>query len=590
MNQFIKQTFASLIGSLAALLILLTLGASSFVLFFIALLSQDSRPKVENKSVLVFDLSAPIKDRQLGGNLRAIIESENVIPLRQAIEGIEKATQDQRIVAILLEGGTGENLNGYATLTEVRDALKKFKDAGKKIIAYNIDWSEQDYYLGSLADKIVINPMGDVELNGFGSQELFLAGALEKYGIGVQVIRVGKYKAAVEPFTRKNLSPESRNQTQKLLSDIWSNYRIVTANPRKLTPEKIQNIADREGIIDPATAKKLGLVDQVAHFDEVIAQLKEITGKKKEDKYFTDIKLKEYIDATKDSKNYRDKIALVYAEGTIVNGESKTGSVGGDTLVKQLRKIRSDKDTKAVVLRINSPGGSATASELILRELQLISKEKPVIVSMGNIAASGGYWIATAADKIFAQKATITGSIGVFGLLFNFDKIAKDNGLSWDVVKTGRYADINSSYRPKSQEEIQIYQKSVDRIYDLFIQKVAKSRKLSEEQVRAIAQGRVWSGEEAKKIGLVDEIGGIKAAMDHAAKRAKLGDKWQIEEYPQGSSFGDKLLGKVTETEIDQGDLLSRELLKIKDTLTLFQTFNDPRGVYAIFPFDITLD
>ena len=592
MNQFIKQTFASLIGSLAALLLLFGLGASGFVLLFITLLSQDIKPKVEDKSVLVFDLSAQITDRQTAGNLTNIIgnQSDKVVCLRQVLEAIDKAAKDQRIVAILLAGGLEKNINGYATLTEVRNALSKFSATGKKIIAYNVDWSEQDYYLASVADQIVINPMGDLEINGFGTEQLFLTGALEKYGVGVQVIRAGKYKAAVEPFTRKNLSPESRNQTQELLSDLWSNFKVVVGTKRKLTPQKIQNITDKEGIIEPKKAQELGLVDRSGYFDEVITELKEITGNKKEDKYFKKINLPEYIAASSDRKNYRDKIALVYAEGTIVNGEGSDNSVGSETLVKELRKIRYDKDTKAVVLRINSPGGSATASEIILRELQLISKEKPVIVSMGNVAASGGYWIATAAEKIFAQKTTITGSIGVFGLFFNVNKIAKDNGLSWDVVKTGRYADINSSYRPKNPAEIANYQKDVDKIYDLFIQKVAKSRKLSEKKVLAIAQGRVWSGEDGKKIGLVDEIGGIEDAIEYAAKKAKLGKKWQIEEYPQPSTIGEKILGKVTENELKQDNLLTRELVKIKDNLSLLQTLNDPKGIYIILPFDLTPD
>jgi protease-4 len=592
MNQFIKQTFASLIGSLAALLLLFGLGASGFVLLFITLLSQDIKPKVEDKSVLVFDLSAQITDRQSAISLRNIIgnQSDKVICLRQVLEAIDKAAKDQRIVGILLAGGSGKQVSGYATLTEVRNALSKFSAAGKKIIAYNVNWSEGNYYLASIADKIVVNPMGDLVINGFGTEQLFLTGALEKYGVGVQVIRAGKYKAAVEPFTRKNLSPESRNQTQELLSDLWGNFKVVVGAKRKLTPQKIQNVTDQQGMMDPKTAKELGLVDQLGYFDEIITELKEITGKKKDDEYFTKINLKEYINASSDRRKYSDKIAIVYAEGTIVNGEGNTNSVGSETLVKDLRKIRYDKDTKAVVLRINSPGGSATASEIILRELQLISKEKPVIVSMGNVAASGGYWIATAAEKIFAQKTTITGSIGVFGLFFNFNKIAKDNGLSWDVVKTGRYADINSSYRPKSPAEIANYQKYVDQTYDLFIQKVAKSRKLSEGKVMAIAQGRVWSGEDAKKIGLVDEIGGIEDAIEYAAKKAKLSKKWQIKEYPEESTIGEKILGKVTETELKQDDLLTRELVKIKDKLSLLQTLNDPRGIYIILPFDLIPD
>jgi protease-4 len=319
----------------------------------------------------------------------------------------------------------------------VREALEQFKESGKPIIAYDIDWTEQEYYLSSVADTVVIHPLGSLEMNGLSAQVTFLTGALEKFGVGVQVTRVGKYKSAVEPFLRKELSPENREQTQQLLNDLWREYVRSISPSRNLSPAQIGQIVNSKGILMAEEAQQQKLVDQVAYFDEVVDDFKELTEEsEEEDKLFRQMSIKSYsntskvIEAKQGDTNSKNEIAIVYAEGTIVEGQGTSGQVGGDRIAKQLRNIRFDEDVKAVVLRVNSPGGSATASEVISREIELIQAEEiPVIISMGNLAASGGYWISTTGDKIFAEPNTITGSMGYLAYYLMCKTLAMKMGL-----------------------------------------------------------------------------------------------------------------------------------------------------------------
>lgn len=554
----------------------------------------DNTPQVKAKSVLVLDLSVPIQDTSPPADFNSILtdSDQEIIPLRQAIQAIDKAAQDNRIVGIFLDGRFGGGATGYGNLKEIRTALQRFKDKGKKIIAYDVDTSEREYYLTSLADTIILNPLGTLEMNGLSSEQLFFTGALEKYGVGVQVVRVGSYKSAVEPFTNKSFSGENREQTEALLTDLWEDFLSTVAPSRELTARELQDWTDTQGLLTPIEAESAGFIDRVAHFDEVIADLKALTGVNSEDKSFRKISLKKYSQvAERDNKSSRNTIAIVYGEGSIVNGEGNLEAIGGDRLARSLRKLRQDDSVKAVILRVNSPGGSATASDIILREVELTRESKPVIVSMGNVAASGGYWIATGADYIFAQENTITGSIGVFGLFFDIEQLGNNNGLTWDVVKTGRFADINTVSRPKTKKELDIYQGFVDEIYDLFLAKVASSRKLPLSEVANIAQGRVWSGIDAKEIGLVDEIGGLEEAIAYTAAQAELGEDWQIEEYPKHRSFQEEILEKLL--SVQQGekaaklDPLTAKLLELKEDLSMLQTLNDPRGIYTRLPFSL---
>ncbi|MGG6264607.1 signal peptide peptidase SppA [Leptolyngbya sp. AN03gr2] len=600
MRDFLKQTLATLL----ALFIFLGVSVGGLLLILISIsvmASRDSTPTVRDKSVLVFDLSQPISDAPSSASTRDVLNEAlvgsrpNTVSLRSVLTSIDEAAKDNRIVGIYLKGGSG-NTTGYATLREVRQALERFKASGKRIVAYDVDWQEREYYLGSIADTIAVHPIGGVELNGLSSEGLFFARALQRFGIGVQVTRVGRFKSAVEPFLQNRRSAADREQTRRLLGDIWTDFLSTTSKSRNLTPKQLQAIADRSGQLEPDDAIKSKIVDRVAYTDEVIADLKKLTGEDDETKSFRQINLRTYsrvAEDRSDSRTSRNRIAIVYAEGEIVNGQGTAGQIGGDRLARQLRELRLDEDVKAVVLRVNTPGGSATASDIIQREVILTNKEKPVIVSMGNVAASGGYWISTYASQIFAEPTTITGSIGVFGRILNVQQIANQNGISWDVVKTGRFADSQTVSRPKTPEELKIIQASVDRIYDQFLTKVATSRKLEKSRVAEIAQGRVWSGAQAKSIGLVDELGGLEAAIRSAAQKANLGEDWQIDEYPRPRSFEERLIETLTGAVVGESeptiDPLTSEMKKVQAELESLKTMNDPKDVYLRLPFDLSI-
>jgi protease-4 len=598
MRDFLKTTLASLL----ALFIFMGVSVGGFLSLIFLLGSRDAGPKVKDKTVLTFDLTTQITDGQRGsvGTLEETLTGDSTpsITLRSVLDAIHQATEDQRIVAIYLYGnmdreGTGA---GYGTLKEVREAFQRFRASGKQIFAYDVNWRESEYYLASVADTIAISPFGSVEMNGFSSETAFFAGALQKFGVGMQVTRVGKYKSAVEPFLLTQRSPESRQQTQQLIGDLWNEFLVTVGKDRKLSPQQLQTIVDQEAILGPDQALRRGLVTKQAYEDEIVARLKELTGRKAEDKTFREIGLTSYATLAQEERmkgrSGNKTIAVLYAEGEIVDGEGDSDQVGGDRFAEQLRQLRQDDDVKAVVLRVNSPGGSVTASEQIQREVILTRKVKPVVVSMGTVAASGGYWISTYSDRIFAEPNTITGSIGVFGLKPNIQKLANNNGITWDVVKTGRFADMFTVSRPRTPEELALIQKSVDRIYNQFVSKVAESRKLPKEKVAEIAQGRVWSGKQAKSIGLVDEFGGLEVAIQDAAKRAKLGDDWRIEEYPKRRSLSQQLLENFSDSSQlrDMKDPLVREFKKMQADLWVLRSLNDPLGIYARLPYNIRID
>jgi protease IV len=602
MRQFIKQALASTVGSLLSLTLFSVVSLTLFTAIIGAIIDSATNNNqvvaVADKSILTIDLSQAIVNLDPGQTLQQTIagESNNVIELKSVLDAIDYAAKDKRISAIYLDGSSGKAAgSGFATLKEVRNSLERFRATGKKIIAYDVDMDKRSYYLSSVADRILINPMGSVDVNGFRSETMFFKNAFDKYGVGVEVVRVGKYKSFGETWSLNKYSPEARKETQELLDNLWNDFKTVVGSSRKITPDGFQKIADEQGTLTSAQAINNKLVDRTAYPDEVITELQQISGAdEKDDTTFRKISLDDYASVASEQKPIsKRKVAVIYAEGNIVNGEGGAGQIGGDSLARELRELRLDDDIKAVVLRVNSPGGSALASDIIQREVRLLQEEKPVVVSMGDVAASGGYWISTYSNKIFAESNTITGSIGVIGINFNYQKLANNNGLTWDVIKTSKLADSSTIARPRTPKELAISQQMVNDIYDDFLNKVSESRKLPKEKVNEIAQGRVWSGLDAKKVGLVDDIGGLNDAIAYAAKTAKLDKDWELEEYPVVEGWEGKLIKQLVgsrSAHLAQQDPLTAELAKVKSELSILQSFNDPRGVYVRLPFNFKLE
>ncbi|MBV5259533.1 signal peptide peptidase SppA [Synechococcus moorigangaii CMS01] len=595
MKDFFKQVFSSCLGTLIALSLLSTLSLSVFIALIAFVSSQAGGGRPKDNGILIFNLGTIIQDRDPSSSLGNVIAGDfpDILSLRDVTESIRAAAEDEKITGLLLDGRQN-SLNGYATLKEVRQALQEFKAAGKKIYAYDVEMTEREYYLSSLADEIWLNPLGGMEINGLGSEQLFFKGALDQYGIGVQVVRVGTYKSAVEPFTQEELSPENRQQTAALLTDLWTDFKTTITGDRPFAATLPQTLADTQGIVLPEVAQREQLVTRLAYFDEILTELKTFTGTEL-DQDLPQVDLADYsleVNLAALGEISENQVAVVYAEGTIVGGEGTPDSIGGDALSRQLRELREDPEVKAVVLRINSPGGSAIASEIILRELKLIREAgKPVIVSMGDVAASGGYWIATESDRIFAQPNTITGSIGVFGILPNVQQIGNNNGLTWDSVQTGELANLSTVARPKTEAELAIFQNFVNDIYDKFLARVSAARDLTTTEVNAIAQGRVWSGEEALTIQLIDELGGLTEAIAAAVEMAELGEDFTVEEYPRPQTWTDEILGNLLGAKIAQADdPLTQEWQKLQAGITLWRSLNDPKQVYALMPWQLQID
>jgi protease IV len=606
-----KNFFTSMLGALVALILF---SAGCFVLFIavIAALAAMGGKKeqvadFERGSYLVLDLSSQITDAPPPVDLGPFGGRRDTLQLRSVTHALHAAAHDDRIAGVFISGDLSQSAfgSGYAALREVRDALNDFRATGKPVVAYLTYATTKNYYLASAASDLAIDPYGVILMPGLATEPMFFAGAFEKYGINVQVTRVGKYKSAVEPFIRQDMSPENREEIQKLLNDVWGGVLADVAATRKLTTTQIQSIVDREGMIRADVAKTAKLVDRVAYRDEVYEGLKAKTGRAGSKKAFKQITMDAYADIVKDVADVRPnpdgelpssggvgRVAIVYAEGDIVDGEGETDEVGGTKFSRELRRLRLDSSVKAVVLRVDSPGGSASASEVIQREVRLMKEVKPIVVSMGSYAASGGYWISTYGDRIFAEPTTITGSIGVFGIQFDIQKLAAHFGITFDRVRTGKYADALTIARPKTPEELAILQGMVDWIYHQFVMKVSESRKLKASDVEAIAQGRVWSGTEAKKIGLVDEMGGLDAAIAFAVKKAGLGPDYKLIEFPRRKELLEAvqdLFQRSRPSRADSARLPTQIVQRVEEELSTLRSFNDPRGVYARMPMTLSL-
>lgn len=602
-----KNVFTSMLGALIALLVF-SVGCVLLFIGFLAAMAamggaDKSHPAFERGSYLVFNLSTNISDAPPPVDLHLFGGRQDAVQLRTVTRALRAAARDERIAGVFITGDLEPDAfgSGYATLKEVRGAIETFKASGKPVVAYLTQATTKSYYLASAATDLALDPYGLIFMPGLASEPAFFAGAFEKYGINVQVTRVGKYKSAVEPFTRREMSPEAREELQKLLGDIWSGLLADIGTSRNLTPEKLQGTVDTEGLIRASAAKEQGLIDRVAYRDEVYDGLKAKTGRAGSKEPFKQVTLADYAEVAKDvldrlpqdgeapkSGGRGGRLAIVYAEGEIVDGEGDDDQVGGTRFSRELRKLRHDESVKAVVLRVNSPGGSASASEVIQREIRLLKKVKPVVVSMGTYAASGGYWIAAYGDKIFAEPTTITGSIGVFGIQFDVKKLANDFGITFDSVKTGKFADAMTISRPKTPEELAVLQRMIDWIYGEFIAKVAEGRNLTPARVEEVAQGRVWSGSDAKEIGLVDELGGLDAAIAYAAEKAGLGANYRLVEIPRHKELIELIqeyIEGVAPRYASSNTLVGKIAARIEAELKLLRAFNDPQGIYARLPY-----
>jgi protease IV len=615
-----KSFFSSCLGTIFGLFLFCLLAVVGFIALIAGLSASATKGGskeviVQRGAYLVLNLSANITDAPPPSELRRFLnklsgdEQGTTYSTRQILSGLRAAAKDDRIGGIFLTGDLRPESygSGFAALREIRQGLIDFRAAGKKVVGYMVTPSKRDFYLISTADTIYLNPYAEMDMSGLASEPVFFGDALKKYGIGIQVTRVGKYKSFVEPYILNKMSDENREQVGKLLNDLWAEWRAGIETSRKVSAARLQEIADTTPVLSAEDALKEGLVTKLAYLPEVIEELRAAAGSDSTntrtfrqvgfvDYQNTMVTAKESVGGPKpgEREDPRARIAIVYAEGGIVDGNASTdGQVAGDRYARELRKLRQDPNVKAIVLRVNSPGGSALASEIVLKEMELARADrKPVIVSFGTVAASGGYYIACASDRIFCEPNTITGSIGVFGILPNIKDFANNWGVTFDSVTTSKFGNITTIARPKTPEELAQVQRIVDRIYDSFVGHVAKSRNLSVDRVKEIAQGRVWSGSEAVKLGLVDEVGGLEAALAYAREKTKVPADFPISEFPSEKDFQQQLAeiftGRVnpfSRVFSSSASPTERAIRAAATPLEELRTFNDPLGAYARLPF-----
>jgi len=588
MKNFLKYTLATITGIII-----------SSILFFIVMLatisalvaSGDKPASISDNSILVLKAGVPIPDRGSQNPLAGFdLFNMTFTPapgLNEILQNIEKASSDKKIKGILIENGLLPS--GWATTGEIRNALEKFRMDGKFVISYS-DYvlTQECYYLSTVADKIYINPGSMVDFKGLSSEVMFYKKALDKLGIEVQVTRHGKFKGAVEPFILDKLSEENKAQIKDYMGSIWENVIAAISESRNISAVQLNLLADKLTGNIATDALENKLVDGLMFRDALIDTLKSLSG-------ISTSKDLNLVSMTKYSKvpdphrtvSVKNRIAVIYAEGTIVMGKGNENNIGGNSYAEVIRKQRLDTTVKAIVLRVNSPGGNAIASDIMWRELELAAKAKPVVVSMGNYAASGGYFISAPATKIYADPTTISGSIGVFGLIPNAGKLLEQKlGLTTEILSTNKNSEFPSIYRPMNTYEKEIMQKSIEKTYSAFVSKVASGRKMTAESVDSIGQGRVWSGTSAIKIGLVDEIGGLKVAIKGAAELAGT-DTYSIRELPIIEDPYTRLLTQLG-GEIRM-NFLKKELGESVKYYNMVQEIKDLSGIQARLPYFIEI-
>ena len=537
---FIKKIFSNILSTIISTIILFVI----LLIFFSTLgnyMNKKDRISIEENTVLKIDLSTPVVERSADNPIEFINGSrDNPIELKDVLMSIEKAKNDDRIKLIYLN--FSEVNTGLSCIEEIRAKLIDFKTSGKQIIAYSNYYSQYSYLLCSVADKIYLNPNGFIDLKGISASVVFFKNLLAKIGIETQIIRKGQFKSAVEPFTETKMSESSRLQTKLLIEDISEFMTNCISEERNIEVSKINNDINELRLNSAAACKKLNYIDDILYEDQLKDSLKLFSSSTK----IKTINLKNYVNVKLNNKQKisRNKIAVIYANGTISNNKGSINEIGTQTITKSLIQAREDKNVKAIVLRVNSPGGSAMTSDLIWRETIITKKEKPIIVSMGDYAASGGYYIACAADSIFSNKTTVTGSIGVFGIIPNLKKLYNEKlSIFFDTVNTHKYSDMGSN-RGLTNFEIDKIRENINQIYSEFINKVADGRNMDTIYVDNIGQGRVWSGTKAKEIGLIDTHGGLFDAIDAAKLIANI-DDYRLIELPKKKDPFEDIFSKI---------------------------------------------
>ncbi len=586
MRNFFKTVFAVLIG-----IALFFTVAFFFLFIFATIAGKEKTVEISDNSILYLDLNYDIPEQTKETGFSAMNISsfgDKSYGLSDIIASIQQAKKDSKIKGIYIpQAGYS---NGMATTEAIRNALIDFKKSGKFIYSYGDIYTQKGFYLVSVADKLYLNPKGFIELMGFGTRLTFFKGMLDKIGIEVQAFHRGKFKSAFDPLVRSDMSDENRQQITELLGDVYNHFLDEVSKSRGIDRATLHMYIDSAMIQNPSDAKKYGIISDVKYYDEVLNELATKSGVANSSKlHFA--KIKDYVKTLKKSDD-DNQIAIVYAQGNIVDGKGDENSIGGDKYAKIFRELREDNDVKAIVLRINSGGGSALASEVMWREISLTKAVKPVIVSFGDVAASGGYYIACNSDRIFAQPNTITGSIGVFGLIPNGQKLLNDKlSVTFDEVRITKHGVMNVGYKPLDEFESKFIQRSIDSTYETFLTRVANGRKQTFAQIEEKAEGRVWSGVQAIKIGLVDEIGSLDDAVSYAAKKANI-KAINTVNYPKEK----ELIEKVLENMEGQQETKMIEKNLGKEYATLYKQFLSLKTMIGIhnlqtrMPYDLIIE
>ena len=587
MKDFLKFTLATVTGIII----------SSVVLFFISILvvfsmvsSSESETQVRKNSVMMLDLNGTLTERSQENPLDFLMKEDyKTYGLDDILSSIRKAKENEDIKGIYIQATSLGA--GFASLEEIRDALKDFKDSGKFIVAYGDTYTQNLYYLSSVADKVLLNPQGMLEWRGLAATPMFFKDLLEKIGVEMQIFKVGTYKSAVEPFISTEMSPANREQVNVYLSSIWGQITSSVAESRNLSVEALNKEADRMLMFYPAEESvKNGLVDTLIYKNDVRDYLKNIVGIDKDDNMPV-LGIQDMINVKKNVP--RDKsgnvIAVYYAYGEIDGGSSASTDEGinSEKVIKDLRKLKDDENVKAVVLRVNSPGGSAYGSEQIWYAINQLKKEKPVIVSMGDYAASGGYYIACNADTIVAEPTTLTGSIGIFGMMPNAKGLTEKLGVNFDAVKTNPYADFGNLTRPMNDGEKVLMQMYVNKGYELFLTRCSDGRGISMEELDKIAQGRVWTGSTAKELGLVDELGGLDKALEIAIAKAGV-DAYTVMNYPKKEGFLESLMNTNPGNYI-KARMLNGKMNDVYRQFSIIENFDKIDRIQARVPFELNI-